>query len=52
MGEVNYLTPRSHCGKQTECFFRSEIVERLHDVVGKEGRRSASPGELMIACYP
>jgi hypothetical protein len=53
MCEVNYLTFASHRGKQAECLFCSEIVECLHNVVGKEGRWRAGMGvgELMIAGY-
>ena len=52
MSEINYLAFAGHRRQQTECLFRTKIVECLHYVVGKERRWSAGSGEFMIAGDP
>ena len=51
MGEVDHLARGGHAGEQTKGFFRSKIVERLHDVVGEKRGGSVSPREFVIPGY-
>ncbi len=40
---------RPHVGEQAQRLLGAEMIERLHDVVGDEGRGRAGLGELVIA---
>ena len=52
MGEVDYLTSAGHGGKQPKSLLRSEVVECLHDIVGKKGGRRAGLCDFVIAGDP
>src|SRR6185437_9903968 len=51
MGEVDHLSRGGHSREKAKGFFRSKIVERLHDVVGEKRGGSVSPREFVIPGY-